>query len=164
MAGFESPNYTQIPNDLFETEMQKMGYAELKVVLAVCRQTFGYHRSEMRMSLNKIKKMTGLTKSSVIQGALEAERDGYVKRKNDGGVTIWVVQVVYQPKDEEVQKPYHKGIGSIPPSIKETIKKTHINKDTEEPTEEEKTALKERILKTIEESKKNGTIKPLKII
>ncbi len=164
MAGFESPNYTQIPNDLFETEMIKMGYAELKVVLAVCRQTFGYHRIEMRMSLTKLEKMTGLSRGSILLGALEAEKHGYIERINDGGVTLWIVKVVNQPKDDPVKKLNRTGKGSLPPSIKETIKETHVNKDIEEPTEKERIALKERIIKTMEEARKNGTIKPLKII
>ena len=34
MPTFESPNYTQVPNDLFEIHMASMGQAELRVVLA----------------------------------------------------------------------------------------------------------------------------------
>src|SRR3990167_3655585 len=59
---FESPNHTQTPNDLFESLMQQMTEAELKVTLAVIRGTLGYHRDGFDCSLRKmtaIKRPTG---------------------------------------------------------------------------------------------------------
>jgi len=127
---FESPNYTQVPNDLFDIEMSKMGYAELKVVLAVCRYTFGYHQTERRISLTKLEAMTGLSRPAVIQGAIEAESHGHIKRYKDGGVTLWVVKVLNQP----VKLLYQTSKATLLPSIKETIKETNLKKiDTTKP-------------------------------
>jgi hypothetical protein len=65
---FKSPNYTQTPNDLIDVEMKKMGEAELKVVLAIVRQTIGYHRG-------------------VTHGAKLAEDHGYIRRTNPDTIT-----------------------------------------------------------------------------
>lgn len=87
---FESPNYTQTPNDLFDSLMAKMEYAELKVTLAVVRGTFGYHRDEFKLSLSKMAEMTGLSENGVIAGAEAAEVRGTIERVTDGRKsTIW---------------------------------------------------------------------------
>ena len=71
---FESPNHTQIPNDLLGNWkdrglMADMTASELKVVLAICRLTFGYHRRKVTASLPSLITMTGLSKQAVINGA-----------------------------------------------------------------------------------------------
>jgi phage replication O-like protein O len=113
--GFQSPNYTQVPNDLFELEMANMGYAELKVVLCIMRQTLGYHRKKVRYQIRKIAEMTGLTEQGVRDGADEAVKHGYIIRTKDGGVTQWELNL--QPKEALVQPKE-----ALPPSIKESIK------------------------------------------
>jgi len=128
---FESPNYTQVPNDLFDDKMSRMGYAELKVVLAVCRYTFGYHQTERRISLTKLEAMTGLTRHSVIQGAMEAENHGHIQRFKDSGVTLWAVRVQRQPvqlENQLVQQLHQTGVATTLPSIKETFKETNLKK------------------------------------
>jgi len=91
MSGFESPNYTQIPNDLFDIYLRDMDYAELKVVLALLRETLGFHRESKRMSLTKLQDMTGLSRSSVIGGAKKAEQKQIIKKENDGGILLWSI-------------------------------------------------------------------------
>ena len=97
MSGFESPNYTQIPNDLFEKYMPDMGMAELKVVMALARETFGYNRTQKRMSIRKLAKATGLTARNAYNGAIEAVKRGLIGMEQDGGVTIWSVIVEDTP-------------------------------------------------------------------
>lgn len=70
-AGFSSPNYTQTPNDLFETLMRQMSDCELRVVLVAVRKTLGYHKTHEAISLTQFMEMTGLSKQGVIDG-LEA--------------------------------------------------------------------------------------------
>jgi hypothetical protein len=101
MAPFDNPNYTQIPNDLLGDGseggmMADMTMAELKIVLALSRLTFGYHRDSVRASLTTLQRMTGLSRQSVIDGATRAENRGLVERKNDGGVTQWSILVTSQ--------------------------------------------------------------------
>ena len=42
MSGFQAPNFTQTPNDLFDIYLADLGHAELRVLLAVIRETYGW--------------------------------------------------------------------------------------------------------------------------
>lgn len=54
------PNHTQIPNDVLDN-MGHFEGAELKIFLAICRKTIGWHKLTDRISYSQIKKMTGLS-------------------------------------------------------------------------------------------------------
>jgi hypothetical protein len=84
MMPFSSPNYTQTPNDLFDELLPAMSCAELKVVLAIIRGTFGYHRCQTDMSITEIEKMTGLSGSSVLRGIGLAEESKLIKGRKNG--------------------------------------------------------------------------------
>ena len=47
MPSVEKPNYTQIPNAILDN-MASMTMPEAVVVLAICRQTFGWHKKSER--------------------------------------------------------------------------------------------------------------------
>lgn len=81
---FESPNYTQAPNDLFDTHLRGLGEAELKVILVVIRHTFGYHREEFVLSSRKMADITGLSLHGVMDGAKAAEEHGFIERVTVG--------------------------------------------------------------------------------
>ncbi len=116
--GFQSPNHTQTPNDFFEM-ISDMTDVELRVTLATIRNTLGYHKKRFRLSLSKMQKMTGLSKQGVLNGAELAEKRGTIKREQDGGVTIWVVNTV----DQSVNTVDQTGQHSRPPSKKESNKR-----------------------------------------
>jgi len=121
MSGFQSPNYTQTPNDFFDSMLQGMKEAELKVTLYAVRMTFGFHRQSFRLSLTGMKKATGLSRQGVLLGAEAAERRGTLTRIKEGqGVTEWVINVV----DQVVNVVDQTGQRGRPPSNKETIKET----------------------------------------
>lgn len=91
--GIEPPNYTQIPNELF-TLIPQMSEAELKVALAICRQTFGWHRKEDELSLTDLKDLTGLSRQSVIKGIEEGMARGLIKRRPRGQSFLYRLKVV----------------------------------------------------------------------
>lgn len=120
MAGFESPNHTQTPNDLFDSMLPDMDLCELKVTLFAIRKTIGFHRGSFRMSLTDMEDATGLSRQGVLNGAEAAEKRGTMKRTQNGGVTVW--GLVVKNLDQTSQS-------VRPPSIKETIKeKEHAPK------------------------------------
>ena len=43
--GFTSPNYTQVPDDLFDVLLPQLVGAELKTLLYIIRRTFGFKKS-----------------------------------------------------------------------------------------------------------------------
>jgi phage replication O-like protein O len=52
--GFPFPNTTQIPNDVFDSLMPTLSGGELKVLLYICRRTFGFQKDSDRISLAQI--------------------------------------------------------------------------------------------------------------
>jgi phage replication O-like protein O len=52
--GFQFPNTTQIPNEVFDTLMSRLSGGELKVLLYICRRTFGFRKDSDSISLSQI--------------------------------------------------------------------------------------------------------------
>src|ERR687893_622177 len=95
--GFQFPNTTQIPNEVFDTLMPHLSGGELKVLLYICRRTFGFRKDNDRISLSQIAhgittkagrvldSGTGLSKRHVQRAlrALESHKVILVERKVD---------------------------------------------------------------------------------
>lgn len=79
MTGFQAPNYTQVPNDFFEMA-RDMDKAELKVVLYIIRETFGYHRETCEVSIRELAIGAGLTARNAYNGAEKAIERGLVEK------------------------------------------------------------------------------------
>ena len=91
--GFEAQTYTQVPNSLF-TLLSDMDESELKVVMILCRFTFGYHRDEVKLSSRALAELTGMTAVSVGIGAASAVDRGLIEKVTDGNkTTTWRVIV-----------------------------------------------------------------------
>ncbi len=91
------PNYTQVPNILFEI-MHDLKEAELRVILAVARKTFGWHKKTDRISFSQMMKMTGLSHRGVWLGVRDAEARGLLLRTK-GKRNIGVFEIrVHEPK------------------------------------------------------------------
>jgi phage replication O-like protein O len=58
--GFRRPTTTPIPDELFDDLMPILSGAEIKVVLYICRRTFGFKKNSDTISLNQI--ASGITK------------------------------------------------------------------------------------------------------
>lgn len=104
---FNSPNYTQMPNELFGDQrtpgaMAGMNEAELKVTLALCRLTFGFHREEVKVSLSILQKITGLSRQAVIDGIEAAVGRGFIERVPTPPKTCSEWRVV-KPVDQPAQ-------------------------------------------------------------
>ena len=52
--GYTSPNYTQVPDELFDRQLPDLSGAELKVLLYIMRRTFGFKKDADDISLNQI--------------------------------------------------------------------------------------------------------------
>lgn len=78
--GFDTPRFTQVPDQLFDVLMPELSESELKVVLYVIRRTFGFGKSSDAISTNQmidgittrdgrvLDWGTGLSRSSVRRG------------------------------------------------------------------------------------------------
>src|SRR5215217_5058431 len=79
-AGFASPNYTQVPDELFDVLLPALADNELRVLLYIIRRTFGFKRDADTISLSQmvngittkdgqvLDSGTGLSKSTVARG------------------------------------------------------------------------------------------------
>jgi hypothetical protein len=100
--GFEKPNHTQTPNSFFDEIMKEIDtMAELKVTLAIIRQTIGWHRKRTRFGVGKIERLTGLARNSVISGAEAAEARGTIVRIETIGEAEWELVINDTPSTAE---------------------------------------------------------------
>jgi hypothetical protein len=52
--GYAGPNYTPVPDELFDEQLPELSGAELKVLLYVIRRTFGFKRESDNISLSQM--------------------------------------------------------------------------------------------------------------
>jgi len=65
------PNTTQVPNIIFDKLMANLRPGAFKVLLAICRYTYGHQKQSDRISLKQLEEMTGLNRWSVVRSAKE---------------------------------------------------------------------------------------------
>jgi phage replication O-like protein O len=82
--GYEVPNHTQTPNELFDEHMKEMSGAELKVILAICRKTFGWHKDRDQISTSQMMELTGLSNRAVIDAIKKLMGRGLIARRQLG--------------------------------------------------------------------------------
>lgn len=59
------PNFTQVPNVIFDSLMRQIASGPLRVLLAICRYTYGWGKQSDRISLGQLAEMTNLDRSNV---------------------------------------------------------------------------------------------------
>lgn len=77
------PNYTAIPNCIFPL-FPEMKEGELRVILVVCRETFGWHRSTKEFSISELMTATGMKRQGTCNGISDALKHGLLERKPTG--------------------------------------------------------------------------------
>jgi len=134
MSGFEKQTYTQVPNSLFEV-MGDMDECELKVVLYICRYTFGYHRDTVKISTRKMADAIGMNTASVAKGAEAAERRGLIERINDGqNTTEW--RALVAESDSKSESPDPEVIQKVNHPVSDFESQVGLNKDKEKDSKE----------------------------
>lgn len=136
--GYQAPNHTQMPNILLDEHMAKMGEAELRVVLAVCRKTFGWHKDKDMISFSQLQQLTGLSRESVSTGVQQALARGVLGRtKRGNSFEYWLVvnlpdQSTKPTDTSRVSRPIEAQNGRLSRHTKERQPK-EINKESESP-------------------------------
>ena len=130
------PNYTQVPNVLFDKIMENLTGAELKVMLCLCRKIFGWHKEKDKISISQIIKMTGLGKTQIIKSLKTLEKMNLVMSIKEFGRTTEYSLIIEE--SEPVQKVNRTSseseqvlaqTGSESEHTKESIKETKQNKE-----------------------------------
>jgi phage replication O-like protein O len=90
--GFQSPNYTQVPDEVFDELMGRLSGAEFKVLMYIIRRTFGFKKQADNISLSQIADGittktgkvldhgTGLGKTSVARALQSLEEKNIIVR------------------------------------------------------------------------------------
>lgn len=92
-TGFQGPNFTIVPNDFFDLA-KDMSEAEIRVVITMMRETFGWQRTQTKLSLTRLCELTGMSRQGVMNGLDKAKGRGLVRpveETRDG--TVWEVIV-----------------------------------------------------------------------
>jgi phage replication O-like protein O len=133
--GFQFPNTTQIPNEVFDTLIPQLSGGELKVLLYICRRTFGFRKDSDRISLSQISSGittktgrvldhgTGLCKRHVINAlkTLEKKNIIIITRTVDetglNAVNTYSLNIHPTPQPEEPHRPQ----GVVQPSARGVV-------------------------------------------
>lgn len=88
-AGLYRPNYTMVPNQVLDELVPRLTEAETKVVLILCRASFGYQTSNAVLSLSDLAARTGLHRRSIMRAVASLEAYGIitVNRERTGPAT-----------------------------------------------------------------------------
>jgi hypothetical protein len=76
--GYDTPHYTQIPDQFFDEHLRFLGGSEAKIMLVLFRQTLGWKKRSESLSLMQIGNRGGLSKRTVQRALPELEAKGLV--------------------------------------------------------------------------------------
>lgn len=127
--GYEKPNYTQTPNLFLDEHLPEMSGSETKIVLAIIRQTFGWHKEKDRLSISQLMEMTGLSNRTVIDATQSAIDRGVIDREEAGSSYRYWLVVGCEKSSQGGVKKSHKGCER---SSQEGVKKSHTQKKQKE--------------------------------
>ena len=96
------PNYTQIPNVILDDLMHDMTESELRVVLAICRKTFGWQKIRDRLSISQLMELTGMSNNGVLNGLTAGIKRGIIKREARGQGFIY--ELIIQTEEKNSHK------------------------------------------------------------
>ena len=167
MSGFQPPNYTQIPNEVFDVWMHRLTPAEFKVLLCICRKTFGFHKSEDKISFNQLASITGLHKRGIQNNIKSLIEHGLIIKINsktksgDFDSCKYKINVNFCKKDSQESEPYGEELSSkqvwnsVPEGVELSSQKAwnSVPEGVEPNTNTKETLTKERLKKNIAQSR-----------
>lgn len=111
------PNYTQVPNVVLDEYLPAVSPAEAKVLLWLCRATFGWHREytdSRYSSLNQIAKRTGLSRGGVIKALKQLHTQSLVRWYIDPATGAKAYSLRLEDEQPQAEVPDETSTQSIP--------------------------------------------------
>lgn len=103
---FSAPNYTQTPNDFFDEVAKTLKEGELRVLLCIMRQTFGWRKQWDRISLSQLMEKTGMERKAVhnsLKSLIEKRLIKKYKEGKNGQENCWYsLEVAAVKKEAEI--------------------------------------------------------------
>ncbi len=140
---YEKPNHTQIPNAFLDNDLATIkSLAELKITLAVLRNTIGFHRHEVKLDVPKLIALTGLSRQSVIEGIKLAIENDRIRRRAvgrsfayEGSLTVKKVDYCNNRNSQEFCKEVDSKAPSPYIDLNKERKSQKFYKDPQDPPE-----------------------------
>lgn len=140
------PNFTQMPNIILDELLSVLSASELKVLLYICRRTYGFHKQMDKIStsqlMNGIRDKdnkpldtgTGLSNRSILDAIRSLEKLGIIKTTQKGTQTkVFSLDTTYEKSTQEIKDLLMKNLHK--PYVKSTqvlMKNLHIQKKEKE--------------------------------
>jgi len=99
---FQIPNFTQTPNIIFDEHMKILSGAEYKIIMAICRKTFGWQKRKDKISISQISEMTGLGSTEIKNSIKKLEILDLIQCKKAAGI-ITEFELNVETQTESVQ-------------------------------------------------------------
>ena len=125
-------NHTQVSNDFIEQHMKKLTGAEVKVFLAICRKTIGWHKDTDAISISQIASLTGLTDKPITSATTKlTERGLILVEKASGKTTRYTLNYsTIGETPEELPEKLRRTIGETPEELPEKLRTQKKDKET----------------------------------
>jgi phage replication O-like protein O len=81
---FQKPNYSQIPNEFFDKMIPILKEGEMRVLLIIMRQTFGWKKEWDRISISQLMKKTGMERMAVLRSVNSLIENNIVRKHKEG--------------------------------------------------------------------------------
>src|SRR5215813_9116496 len=72
------PNCTQTPNAILDKLMPILSPAQFKLIMAICRKTYGWHKRSDDISLSQLEAMTGMSRQTIIDASTPLRGAGLI--------------------------------------------------------------------------------------
>ena len=136
----DKPNYTQIPNVIFDYWMPKLSLGAQSILFAICRKTFGWHKTSDTISKNQLMNCTGMSKNTIQKAIEELEKLQLLVKhcsKNEYGFQPNTYSLnIEKPIDPNLEESQNLGGGGsnsdlgvgqiLTPQKKDIQKKSHV--------------------------------------
>lgn len=118
------PNYTQVPNAIIDVMMKELSGSELKILLAICRKTIGWHKVSDSISFSQLKKLTGGGNDQCVEGLKRLELIGLISIQRIPGQANKIdLCLPTTPETGEVPLPFQERTTPETGDTKETLQK-----------------------------------------
>lgn len=153
----QSPNFTQIPNDLLDDWIGKLSKVEFKIVMMICRKTFGWQKDKDKISLSQFVSTTKAGKQCVIDAIKQLEIYDLIEvNRHDNKTSEYQIKVVsFQDRVVSLRDQSSPKTGQEVVSLRDTqkkVKETKQNKKTPSPL----TELRKKIREYFENNNNSG--------
>lgn len=131
MAKIPQQNYTQIPNVILDN-LPKLKDCELRVLLCVCRETFGWHEKKALLSISFIAKATGYSEQAVVNGTAKLLKRQLIQRSRRGQSFAYSLVISKPGQYNDVINSDPKPLNDVyrqPLNDVETSKEREVNKE-----------------------------------